>query len=281
MKFTFFTFGGGQFWEDVFFYQKWRIQRNLESKKYRLLDAWDIERHRGSFEECRKAFVKFIDVYQMPRQKGPMIIMLHGFAESKNVFRPLWRKALKKGYLVAAINYPSTEKKIDGHVKQILFMMNHLEDVQEVYFVAKGIGAVILRKLLSVKASWKERIRVKRIVLVCPANQGSAFITALGKNKLLRWIFGPVTEEMTIQKVRRIPSFPANIETGIIYCEHPLKKFIRFLPDRLAAILPNENESKLADIKSMVEIKNSNWNVFKNLRVSCAVLNFLAKGRFK
>ena len=104
MKFTFFTFGGGQFWEDVFFYQKWRIQRNLESKKYRLLDAWDIERHRGSFEECRKAFVKFIDVYQMPRQKGPMIIMLHGFAESKNVFRPLWRKALKKGYLVAAIN---------------------------------------------------------------------------------------------------------------------------------------------------------------------------------
>lgn len=281
MKFTFFTFGGGQFWEDVFFYQKWRIQRNLESKKYRLLDAWDIERHRGTFEECRKAFVRFIDIYQMPRQKGPMIVMLHGFAESKNIFRPLWRKALKKGYLVAAINYPSTEKKIDGHVKQILFMMNHMEDVNEVYFVAKGLGAVILRKLLAVKAPWKERIKVKRIVLVCPTNQGSAFITALGKNKLLKWIFGPVTEEMTIQKARRIPMLPPQIETGIIYCEHPLKKFIRFLPDKLAAILPTADESKLADVKSMVEIKNSNWNVFKNLRVSCAVLNFLSKGRFK
>ncbi len=281
MTFTFFTFGGGQFWEDVFFYQKWRIQRNLESKKYRLLDAWDIERHRGTFEECRKAFVKFIDIYQMPRQKGPMIVMLHGFAESKNIFRPLWRKALKKGYLAAAINYPSTEKKIDGHVKQILFMMNHMEDVKEVYFVAKGLGAVILRKLLAVKAPWKERIKVKRIVLVCPANQGSAFITALGKNKLLKWIFGPVTEEMTIQKARRFPILPPGIETGIIYCEHPLKKFIRFLPDKLAAILPTIDESKLAGVKSMVEIKNSNWNVFKNLRVSCAVLNFLSKGRFK
>ncbi|MBQ8631296.1 MAG: hypothetical protein IJ479_06200 [Alphaproteobacteria bacterium] len=281
MKLTFFTFGGGQFWEDVFFYQKWRIQRNLESKKYRLLDPWDIERHRGTFEECRKAFVKFIDVYQLPRQKGPMIVMLHGFAESKNVFRPLWRKALKKGYLVAAINYPSTEKKIDGHVKQLLFMMNHMEDVNEVYFVAKGIGAVILRKLLAVNAPWKERIRIKRIVMVCPANQGSAFITALGKNKLLRWIFGPITEEMSIQKARRIPNLPEGIDCGIIYCAPLLKKIIRFLPDKLAAILPTKDESKLSGVKSMVEIKNGNINVFKNRRVSCAVLNFLGKGRFK
>lgn len=281
MKFTFFTFGGGQFWEDVFFYQKWRIQRNLESKRYRLLDAWDIERHRGTFEECRKAFVKFIDTYQMPRQKGPMIVMLHGFAESKNIFRPLWRRALKKGYLAAAINYPSTEKRIDGHVKQLLFMMNHLEDVKEVYFVTNGIGAVILRKLLALKAPWKERIRIKRIVMVNPTNQGSAFISALGRNKLLRWIFGPITEEMSVQQARKLPDLPTNIKTGIIYCEHPIKKFIRFLPDKLAAILPNKNESRLNGIKNMAEIKNSHLNVFKNPRVSCAVLNFLARGRFK
>lgn len=36
-------------------------------------------------------------------------------------------------------------------------MMNHMEDVNEVYFVAKGIGAVILRKLLAVSAPWKEK----------------------------------------------------------------------------------------------------------------------------
>ena len=117
--------------------------------------------------------------------------------------------------------------------------------------------------------------------MVCPANQGSSFITALGKNKFLRWIFGPITEEMSIQKARRIPNLPEGIDCGIIYCAPLLKKFVRFLPDKLAAILPTKDESKLSGVKSMVEIKNGNINVFKNRRVSCAVLNFLGKGRFK
>ena len=56
----FYTMGGGHFWEDVFFYQKWRIQRNYISKKCRLLDNWDISRFEGSFEECRKSFIQYI-----------------------------------------------------------------------------------------------------------------------------------------------------------------------------------------------------------------------------
>ena len=87
MKFNFFTFGGSQFWEDVFFYQKWRIQRNYHSKIYRLLDNWDIKRAEGSFEQCRKAFVKYIEVYEIPRQSGELIILLHGLGNTKNVFQ--------------------------------------------------------------------------------------------------------------------------------------------------------------------------------------------------
>ena len=281
MKFAFFTFGGGQFWEDVFFYQKWRIQRNFESKKYRLLDSWDIVRHYGTFEECRKAFIRFIDIYQMPRQKGPMIIMLHGLNESKNIFRPLWRKALAKGYLVAAINYPSTEKNMDGHVKQLLFLLNHLEDVQEVSFVTKGIGALILRKLLHIKAPWQEKIKINRIVMVCPPNHGSSFLTYLSQFRLLRWMLGPIIEEMTPQKIRKIPNFSEELSYGIVFCEHPLARFKNFLPSKWQAVLPTRSESSLDGAKEIAVIKNRNFNVFKNLRVSCAVLNFISRGKFK
>ena len=110
MKFNFFTCGGGQFWEDVFFYQKWRIQRHYKTQEFRLLDPWDIRRYEGSFGECRQAFVTYISMYQLARQKGHMIVMLHGLGETKNIFKPLWREALKRGYLAAAINYPSTRK---------------------------------------------------------------------------------------------------------------------------------------------------------------------------
>ena len=68
MRFDFFTLGGSQFWEDVFFYQKWRIQRNYKTKQYRLLDNWDIRRAEGRFENCRRAFLKYIEVFQLSRQ---------------------------------------------------------------------------------------------------------------------------------------------------------------------------------------------------------------------
>ena len=123
MQINFFSFGGGQFWADVFFYQKWRIQRNCISKSYRLLDPWDIVRYKGSFESCRKAFVEFIDIYELPRQKGSMIIMLHGFGQTKNVFKPLWRKALERGFMAAAINYPSMQAASESHIKQLMFLL--------------------------------------------------------------------------------------------------------------------------------------------------------------
>ena len=162
MRFDFFTLGGSQFWEDVFFYQKWRIQRNYKTKQYRLLDNWDIRRAEGRFENCRRAFLKYIEVFQLSRQKGHMVIMLHGLGESKNIFKPLWREALKNGYMAAAINYPSTRKRIDGHIRQLDFFMNHLEDVQEVSFVTNGIGGVILRKLLSFDSPWGHKKKINR-----------------------------------------------------------------------------------------------------------------------
>lgn len=281
MSFTFFTFGGSQFWEDVFFYQRWRIQRNHESKKYRLLDPWDIVRARGSFEECRKAFVKYIEVYQLPRQKGHMIVMLHGLAGNKNEFRNLWRAAGTKGYLSAAINYPSTRKKIDGHVKQIEFLLNNMEDVRQISFVTAGSGALILRKLLARDAAWKEKIKVKRIVEISPPNQGSSFISYLSRKKFFRWLLGPMSEELTLQKVRKIPEFPENIETGIIFCRHPLQKLSRLFPRGLRTAMPSKEEAKSDQAKSMIEINTNCFNPIKNKKVTCAIMNFLDSGKFK
>lgn len=147
MRFEFFTMGGSQLWEDVFFYQKWRIQRNYRTKEYRLLDPWDVQRHSGGFENCRRAFLDYIEIYEISRQRGHMVIMLHGLGDSKNIFKPLWRAVLKEGMMAAAINYPSTRKRIDSHVRQLDFLLNHLEDVQEVSFVTKGVGGIVLRKL--------------------------------------------------------------------------------------------------------------------------------------
>ena len=281
MGFEFFTFGGSQFWADVFFYQKWRIQRNCVSKSYRLLDSWDIVRHRGTFEECRKAFVNYIDIYELPRQSGPMIVMLHGFGENKNIFKPLWRKALDRGYMAAAVNYPSMQCNIESHVRQLIFLLNNMEDTEEVSFVSSGVGGILLRKLFSINAPWQQKLRIGRIVQVCPPNHGCRLIHKLSRNSLTRWIFGPMTEELSEENIAKIPEFPPEVEVGIIYCRIPNKGFYAWLPERIRKLFPDKNESKLAGATDFIEISNSQRNVFKNRSVVSAVMNFIDLGRFR
>ena len=76
MNIDFYTFGGSFFWEDVFFYQKWRIQRHCFTKRYRLLDSWDIRRASGTFEKCQKAFIKYMDCYEITKQNSHMVIWI-------------------------------------------------------------------------------------------------------------------------------------------------------------------------------------------------------------
>lgn len=281
MKFEFFTMGGCQFWEDVFFYQKWRIQRNYETKICRLLDPWDIRRHQGRFEDCRKAFFKYIEVYEIPRQKGHMIIMLHGLFDSKNIFKPLWRAALKEGFMAAAINYPSSQKHLDSHVRQLDFFLNNLVDVQEVSFVTKGVGGLVLRSLLNMQnREWQKRLKIKRIVQVCPPNKGSKLFAKLSKYKAANMVLGPMLNDSTPGKASYIPDFSNEYEVGIIDSDSVLKKAIRRLPQKKRNTLLAENEAFLESAKDVCRIDNWHINPFNNNEVVTKTVNFLKSGDF-
>lgn len=280
MKYDFFTFGGGQFWEDVFFYQKWRIQRNYKNKGFRLLDPWDIRRFEGSFEDCRRAFVKFVSVYQLARQKGKMIIMLHGLAETKNIFKPLWRKALSEGFMAAAINYPSTQKHIESHVKQLCFLLDHLEDVQEVSFVTDGVGGIILQRLLESEGEWKKKLRIGRAVMVSPPNRGSLLLTKLSKYAIVRKLLGPISGELNPENMPKSYKLFPKIEIGVIATRNDKGAFYKFIPESLCKYFYSKRDSESNQVKETVVIGDNRLNHFKNPRIVNACINFLKNGKF-
>ncbi len=280
MRFDFFTLGGSQFWEDVFFYQKWRIQRNYKNKKYRLLDNWDIRRAEGTFNHCRNEFLRFIEIYQLSRQRGHMVIMLHGMGESKNIFKPLWREVMKFGLMAAAVNYPSTCKRLDAHVRQLDFFMNHLEDVKEVSFVTHGAGSLVLRKMLNMDSPWLQKLKIKRIVEVCPENNGRKLYAKLAGYKVFRWLFGPMLNDLTPKNARRIPPIPSHFEVGTIELTSPLAELYRILPEVWLKKLPFVPEKQVRDGKFVIAVKNMSLNVFKNPEVLRNCTLFLTKGKF-
>ncbi len=280
MRHCFFTLGGSQFWEDVFFYQKWRIQRNHKTKEFRLLDPWDIRRYEGGFEECRQAFVRYISLYQLPRQKGHMIIMIHGFGDSKNVFKPMWRAALQQNYLAAAVNYPSTQKNLNSFVKQFNFFLNHLEDVQEVSFISLGIGGIVLRKLLASKEPWTQKLKINRAVQVCPPNQGSVLLTKLASFKFLRKIMGPACDDFSPKNVSGWDKLRLKTEIGVIYTQRPEKGILLFLPQSWHKYFYIADVVKFKGAKELLYVKNFHLNPFNSRNIVDACLRFLRQGKF-
>lgn len=279
MSFNFYTLGGSQFWEDVFYYQKWRIQRNYKTKKYRLLDNWDIRRAEGSFNNCRRAFLRYIEAFQLARQKGHMVIMLHGLADSKNIFKPLWREVIKNGSLAAAINYPSTRKRIDGHIRQLDFFMNHLEDVSEVSFVTKGIGGLILNKMLTLDSPWRHRIKIRKIVEINPPEKSYRLFEFLGRFRFFKWLLGPILLDLKPKNIEKIPSLGKLNHVGIIRYFSIVDRLVGWLPAQVANFF-NVSKTKPADVKNFVSLEGNTLNPFKNERVVIKCTKFLTKGNF-
>ena len=280
MSFDFYTLGGSQFWEDVFYYQKWRIQRNYKTKKYRLLDNWDIRRAEGSFNACRRAFLKYIEVFQLSRQKGHMVIMLHGLADSKNVFKPLWRALTQNGLLAAAINYPSTRKRIDGHVRQLDFFMGHLEDIHEVSFVTKGIGGLILNKTLALNSPWQQKIKINRISEINPPQKNCVFFECLAKFRLFNYILGPILKDLKANNIQSLTFELNKNQTGVVQYASWIMKLFELLPQSISKYLPQFDNIKRDQVKDVIRIDAFPLNPLKNTDVVTACLKFLAKGRF-
>ena len=280
MKDDFYTMGGSHFWEDVFFYQKWRIQRNYITKKFRLLDNWDIRRHEGSFEECRQAFVRYIEAYEIARQKGHMIIMIHSIGQSKNIFKPLWRSALKNGFLAAAVNYPSTQKDLAANAKQFHFFLDHLEDVDTVSFVTYGTGSAILQKLFADRAGWQKKLKLSRAVEVCPYTYGSKLFDCLSNNKLVGFIAGPMSKDLAPNRINQLPKIEL-MEKGIILSNRLWLESCAEILTRTQMPRHDIDEIKAdSGAKDIVKIRDHHWNIFHNATICDAVISFLKNGKF-
>ena len=278
--FEFFTLGGSQRWEDVFFYQKWRIQRNYKTKQYRLLDNWDIRRAEGSFDDCYKQFLKFIEIYQLSRQHGHMVIMLHGLAQSKNIFQPLWRAVTSYGLLAAAVNYPSTYKRIDSHVRQLDFFLNHLEDVEKISFVTYGSGALILRKLLYFDAAWKKKIQIEKIIEINPLSKGCPLYQTLSKYKWAQKLFGPILADLTPAGAQKIPEYNKQYKVGLIRCKTAPMRFCAWLPRKLRKSLPFSQNYTHGHITDIEKIKTNYFSVLSCPDVVSKCIRFLKDGEF-
>ncbi len=203
--FPMFTLGGKQFWEDRFVYQGWRIQRNIFSGDCRLLDPRDIRRAKGDEEECRIAFEERRIRDGIRRRSADIVVLIHGLGRSKDSFDKMEKALERAGYEVEAINYPSTRRDIRDHASQIRDVLDGLEDANRVSFVTHSLGGIVVRELLALDGSWKERIQIGRVVMLAPPNQGSILAETMKDWTPFQLIAGEVGQQLTPGEIGAFP----------------------------------------------------------------------------
>ncbi len=103
------TLGGRQFWGDVLFCSGWRIQHNVITGHYRLLDASDHRCASGTSEQCRTEFDRLKQQGEVPPMGKRAVVFVHGIIRSSKSFSSLQTKLAAEGWTVVGFDYPSTQ----------------------------------------------------------------------------------------------------------------------------------------------------------------------------
>ncbi len=192
------TLGGAQFWADRLFFHQWRIQRNVVTGGYRLLDGEDFRHGSGTFEQCQALLERIKRERNLPAFRGKVVIVLHGLADSRAIMRPLCRYLEEHGgYEPLNVTYPSTQQGLAEHAKDLASIVQHLEDVEEIHFIGYSLGAIVIRRFFADEQQrGKLDPRFGRMVMIGPPNQGSQLAARLGDNPIFELLLGKAGRQL-------------------------------------------------------------------------------------
>jgi pimeloyl-ACP methyl ester carboxylesterase len=208
------TMGGRQIWADQFMRHGWRIQRNVFTDHFRLLDPNNIRRAWGSYEHCRARFDEHFRRAKTPAPNEHIVMLVHGLGRSSSAFAALEDAIRQAGHATANINYPSTRQGIAAHADDVGRIIESFEGVESISFVTHSLGALVVRDLLARDGAWQDRIDVRRIVMIAPPNQGSQLAKRLAAIPAYHWLTGESGQDLASEVARSLPVPDAEI--GII-----------------------------------------------------------------
>jgi len=209
------TLGGTQVWQDTYIYAQWRIQKNIVTGHSRLLNPDNVRKAWGSYNACKNKFDQLRKASSIRPASRHTVILLHGIARSTGTFSEMKLALTANGYDAAVISYPSTRRTIEDHAGALANVLNRLEGTETVSFVSHSMGGLVLRHLLAANEPWTKTLKIGRVVMIAPPNQGSTVAKALENNLLYKAIYGKSGQQLVPDAASKIPDL-GNIKYSII-----------------------------------------------------------------
>ena len=275
---AFATPGGLQFWGDVFWFAGLRIQENVYTGHYRLLDPSNVRRAWGGREACRTAF-EGIRVREGLRLEGEhLVVLVHGLGRTRDSLNGIQAALDRAGYITAGINYPSTRRTLAEHAAQLTAVLDRLEGVQTVSFVTHSLGGLVVRAALAQDGAWESRLQVGRLVMLAPPSSGSSFADAVDEFLPAQILLGPAAHELAMEEIRNIPS--PDCSFGIIAAGGPGSDGWNPLLEGDDDGVVSVEETRLEGADDFLLVRGLHTFLMKDDQVIQATLRFLETGSF-
>ena len=280
------TFGGKQFWTDELLYRQWRIQYNVLTANYRLLDESDVRQAWGTFAECRARLDQIRRDQHLPPMRGRVVILLHGLGRTRSATHGMAQYLAKTGNLsTLEFGYASTRAEVADHAKSLARVIQNLPDVDEVDFVAHSLGNLVIRRYLEdVKEQSRSKPsgpRIGRIVMLGPPNNGAHMAQLLGDNKFVIALAGPPATELgpgwpELAKHLATPDGEFGIIAGSRADQKARNPLLQGGDDLVVAV----SETKLPGASDFLVLPVIHSFMMDDPKVQEATLRFLDRGYF-
>lgn len=280
------TLGGTQFWSDELVFRGWRIQRNVFSSHYRLLDEHDYRHAAGSFEECRTRLEEIRRQRMLPPLEGPVVITMHGLIRSRDMMEGIGNYLELEGdFTWLNVSYASTRRTLDDHAASLARVLGHLDGVTEIHFVCHSLGNLVVRRYLgeagAERPRWKVDSRIERMVMLAPPNNGARFAQFFKDNKLFGLVMGPSGKQLAaewsaVERRLAVPDF----EFGIIAGSKSSGRLVNPLLDGEDDLVVSVEETRLAGACDFLVVPSSHGELMDDAHVRRCVRRFLEEGCF-
>ncbi len=271
------TLGGRQFWGDVKFFRGWRIQQNVFTEHYRLLDPKDSRYAFGSLKTCNDKLEELKVKFKLRPMSGKAAIEIHGITKSSKTYYAM-RPALEKaGYMVVPFDYPSTRIDIAQAAAYLDQVIQSLEGVEQIDLVVHSMGGLVVR-------SWFEDhddLRIKRLVMLGTPNRGAEMADMLRKNAAFRLIMGPAGQQLVTGESGTIAKLPVPpCEFGVIAGGRGTEGYNPLVPGDNDLIVSVES-ARLPGAADFLMVRSMHTFMLSNPEAIEATVRFLDTGHFR
>ena len=189
------TAGGTQLWTDHINRGGYRIQQNVLTTHWRLLDANDVRQAWGTRAHCESILDEMSPAPQTADKPKHVVVLLHGLMRTHHSMKPLEANLAEEGFSnVIRFSYASSRSSIGDHASALREVLENLPADTEVSFIGHSMGNIVVRRLIGdlERANDPKAIlpRCRSMVMLGPPNQGAAIARRLAATGVYEWITG-------------------------------------------------------------------------------------------